>query len=63
MPPEKTSSREIYFEHVVVGHNVKVSAIDANTGTEVSITGPANAGQKQLEDVALRKLLYVMSRK
>lgn len=62
MPPEKTPSREIYFEPVAVGRTVKVSAVDAGTGTEASITGPASAGQRQLEDVALRKLVYVMSR-
>lgn len=56
-------SREIYFEHVSFGKLVKVSAIDSATGTEVSISGPANAGQKKLEEVALNKLKYVMAKK
>jgi len=51
---------EIYFEHQVIGGSIKVSAIDADTGTEVSIVGPATASQRHLETVALNKLRFVM---
>ncbi|HSG95463.1 MAG TPA: serine hydroxymethyltransferase [Afifellaceae bacterium] len=56
-------SGDIYFEHISFGNVVKVSAIHSGTGTEVSITGPASAGQKALERTALQKLVYVMSKK
>jgi hypothetical protein len=47
---------EIYFEFVAVGRHVKVSAIDAATGTEVSVMGPATASQSDLQRLALQKL-------
>ena len=58
----RARSGEIYFEYITVGNSVKVSAIDAATGTEVSIAGPRNAGQKELERIALQKLLRAMSK-
>ena len=54
---------EIYIEFVVQGSVVKVTAIDASTGTEASIVGPANAAQAALADAARRKLAYVMAKK
>lgn len=47
---------EIYLEFVEVGGQVKVCAIDAATGIEVSAFGPASASQQDLQRVALRKL-------
>ena len=47
---------EIYFEFVAIGRHVKVSAIDAATGTEVSVMGPATASQADLQRLALKKL-------
>ena len=54
-------SGEIYFEHIVIGRSVKVSAVHAATGTEVSITGPRSATQGELERVALQKLIRAMT--
>jgi hypothetical protein len=48
---------EVYFEFTVIGRNVKASAIDAATGIEVSIVGPATASQADLQRLALQKLL------
>jgi hypothetical protein len=48
--------RQVYFEFVKVGNAVKVTAIDSVTAVEVSIMGPANAAQSDLEKLALRKL-------
>lgn len=53
---------EIYFEHTVIGRAVKVSAIHADSGTEVSITGPIHTTQQELERVALQKLLRALER-
>ena len=46
-----------------VGGITKVSAIDPATGTEVSIVGAPGATQKQLSDLAIQKLVYVLEKK
>ena len=48
--------REVYFEFTVVGATVRVAAIDAQTGTEVIVMGPASASRADLERLALAKL-------
>ena len=48
--------REVFFEFIAIGSAVKVVAIDAATGTEVSVIGPAGAAQADLEQLALGKL-------
>ena len=50
---------EIYFEFTRQGSYVKVSAIDADSGIEGSIVGPADAPQSELERLALKKLEFV----
>lgn len=52
----------IIFEFIAVGASVKVSAIDARTGREVSIVGPAKASRHDLERTAANKLRFVMNR-
>ena len=47
---------EIYLEFQVIGSSQKVSAIDAVTGTEVSVTGPANATRDHISKIAIQKL-------
>ena len=56
MPDDPSQQREIYFEFVAIGRHVKVSAIDAATGTEVSVMGPATASRSDLQRLALQKL-------
>ena len=55
-------SREIYLEFIPVGNSVKVVAVDAETGLEVSIVGPANAARRTLEQNAIRKLHFVLAK-
>jgi tRNA nucleotidyltransferase (CCA-adding enzyme) len=55
--------REVYFEFTVVGSVVKVTAIDSDTGLEVSIMGPARASQAELERIALQKLKAQLARR
>jgi hypothetical protein len=57
------TGREILFEFVQMGTSVKVMAVDALTGTEVSIVGPATASDYQLKQTALQKLKYVLEKK
>lgn len=45
-----------YLEFQTVGHIVKVSAIDAATGTEVSTFGPVGSSRADLETLAIAKL-------
>ena len=47
---------EIYLEFRAVGQQVKVTAIDAATGIEVSTFGPKSVAQEDLKRVAVRKL-------
>jgi hypothetical protein len=56
VPDDPPEGREIYFEFTGIGRTMKVSAIDAATGTEVSIVGPATASQADLQRLALQKL-------
>jgi hypothetical protein len=60
-PPRRSpggdiAAGEVYFEFTPIGRQVRVAAIDAATGLEVVILGPATATQHQLEALALRKL-------
>ncbi len=54
---------DIIIEFRQLGNSVRVSAMDSKTLTEVSIVGPANAGEEQLKQTVLRKLEYVMAKK
>ena len=49
-------SGEVLFEFTVIGRSVKVSAIDAATGVEVSVVAPATAARADLQRLALQKL-------
>jgi len=54
--------REVFFEFIAIGTTVKVVAIDAATGTEVTVVGPAGAAQADLERLALGKLKARLAR-
>lgn len=45
-----------------IGGNVKVTAIDPKTMTEVVIVGSSKATKKHLTEVAVKKLLYVLNK-
>jgi hypothetical protein len=57
------SDQGVLLEFRPVGNSVKVSAIDQNTGTEVSIVGPRNAAESDLREAVIRKLKYVLEKK
>lgn len=56
-------NREVIFEFYPVGAYMRVSAMDAQTLTEISIQGPANAGEETLKRNALKRLEYVLRKK
>jgi hypothetical protein len=56
------ADREVYFEHVTIGHSAKVTAIDSLTVIEVSVVGRAGATKADLERLALQKLKARLTR-
>jgi len=54
---------DVIFEFQQHGNSVKVTAIDVDSLVEVSIVGPAGAGQAALKAVALNKLKYVLAKR
>jgi hypothetical protein len=57
------SERDVIFEIRRIGSAAKATAVDAATGTEVSVTGPANAAEFSLREAARRKLAYVLRKR
>ena len=55
--------RDIIIEFHRIGNSVKVSAMDPVTLTEVSIVGPANAGEEVLKHNVLKKLEFMLAKK
>ncbi|WP_316859619.1 DUF6898 family protein [uncultured Cohaesibacter sp.] len=47
---------EIYIEFISIGQQVKAVAVDAATGVEVSVFGPSSVSQRDLQNLAVRKL-------
>jgi hypothetical protein len=55
-------SGEVFFETTFVGATAKVAAIDAASGIEVSVFGPAHAAETELKRLALAKLRARLAR-
>lgn len=53
---ENRDPSDVLFEFTAIGAAVRVSAIDAATGLEVTVMGPASAARADLQQLALRKL-------
>ena len=54
---------EIYFEYVVQGAYVKVSAIEPETQTEAIIVVPRGLSEEQMKYQVLQKLSYILKKK
>ena len=61
MPNSK--NREILIEYVQIGHSFRVTAVDADSGTEVVFQAPVNTSRKEMERIAVSKMKYVLSKK
>ena len=57
---EKLAGREVIFEFHVVGHIMKVTAMDVATLTEVDIQCPLAAGEPPFKRNGLLRLEYVL---
>jgi uncharacterized protein DUF6898 len=53
----------VIIEMIAIGRYVKVTAVDVESGREVSIVGDPRRSEKALRDTALRKLKYVMNKR
>lgn len=53
---------EVLLEFQRIGSYMKAIAIDAATGTEVSVVGPATGSRELLTRTAVAKLRYVLER-
>ncbi len=64
-PPGQGSDdegREILFEFRPVGNQVRVAAIDTETGIEVIVIAPLNAAQSDMQRIATAKLLRQLAK-
>jgi hypothetical protein len=57
-----TEPREVYFEITLIGAHAKVAAIDAASGIEVVVLGPAHAAESELKRLAVAKLRARLAR-
>lgn len=60
---DSLKNREIIIEFFHIGNLVKVSAMDTQTLTEISIQGPKSAGEVTLQRNAMLRLEYVLRKK
>jgi hypothetical protein len=66
MPERNASSmhpNEVLLEYVRFGNSLRVTAVDAATGTEVIFQAPLAASQSELRKIAVNKLAYVLQKK
>jgi len=63
MSKEILAGREVILEFHPIGAYVKVSAMDVESLTEISIQGPAGAPEHVLKNNALKRLEYVLRKK
>lgn len=57
-----TAKTGYIIEFTRIGNSTKVSAIDPESGTEVSIVGPSSAPRQSLTQNAINKLHYVLEK-
>ena len=63
MGKEILNGREVIIEFYPVGNVIKVSAMDTQSLTEISIQGPSSAPESVLKQNALKRLEYVLKKK
>ncbi len=60
---DPATGREVLVEFQQIGNAVKVTAMDTKSMVEVSIMGPATAGEDILKRNVINNLNYVFSKK
>ncbi len=61
-PSDSKDEREILFEFRTLGNQVRVAAIDADSGTEVIIVAPVSASQAEMQRIATAKLMRQLAK-
>ncbi len=64
-PPGQSSDddgREILFEFRPIGNQVRVAAIDPESGIEVIVIAPRNAAQSDMQRIATAKLMRQLAK-
>jgi hypothetical protein len=54
--------REILIESVQIGNSLRITAVDAATGTEVSFQAPLTSSRAAIQRLAADKLSYVLAK-
>jgi hypothetical protein len=62
MERKSVDGREVLIEFRQIGDSVKVTAIDPDSLTEISMVGSSKVSQHELSRLAVRKLDFVMNR-
>lgn len=62
-PPQTPTEGGFIIEFTQYGGHLKVTAIDPETMTEVSMIGVPSVGRDQLSRLAIRKLRYVLAKR
>jgi predicted metal-dependent hydrolase len=60
MPTEEPD--DVIFEYIQIGNSTRVVAVDAVTGTEVTVQVPSGMSSFDMQNVALKKLTYVLEK-
>ncbi|MDE0797435.1 MAG: hypothetical protein OSB76_17750 [Alphaproteobacteria bacterium] len=60
---DPATGREVLVEFQQIGNAVKVTAMDTKSMVEVSIMGPASAGEEVLKRNVINKLNYIIFKK
>ena len=60
--PQDVILREVFFEIKQVGHYLRITAIDPDSGTEVISIGDTSVDTEILKGMAARKLKYVIAK-
>ncbi len=60
--PEDIRLREVLFEFKQVGNVMRVTSIDPVTGIEVVTVGDPAVDRRTLENIAIRRLKYVIAK-
>lgn len=63
MPADPLAGREVIIEFYTIGAVVKVTSMDVQSMTEVSIQGASHAGEAHLKSNALNRLAYILRKK
>ena len=60
---EQDNDDRYIIEFITMGKSVKITAIDPDTLTEVCVIAPTSLPKKEMAELAVRKLHYMLQKK